>query len=260
MSRPRGAVLLAVSAVAALAVAGLSPSTTSAAPGLGPGPSVVGLVLSGQGASLYPPLRPTDKVYKADCHLLIDPGFTGKCALATGAQGTVAGVVEEETAALDARSGPATAKVQAVQERDLVWRRRGRAWALALRRVFDRAGAPTELWAGDVQAAGAPDLVFVTPSDGGGFGNELDVVNGAGTVALYRFLGEGFVVAPGRGELVAYVPGWTEQRPVAGAYDQTLIGYSSGSWRVVSQQYVPNAAAWAQHHGPFRDAKAVPAS
>jgi hypothetical protein len=69
-----------------------------------------------------------------------------------------------------------------------------------------------------------------------------------------------FVVAPEPGELVAYVPGRTERRPVAGAYDQTLIGYSSGSWRVVSQQYVPDAAALAQHHGPFADRDALPAS
>jgi hypothetical protein len=129
-----------------------------------------------------------------------------------------------------------------------------------LRRVFTNTGVATLLWAGDVQGPGSPCLVFVTPSDGSGFGNELDVVGGAGTVTLYRFLGEGFVVAPRPGELVAYVPGWTEQRPVEGAYDQTLIGYSAGSWRVVSQQYIPDAAALAQHAGPFRDAAAVPAS
>ncbi len=238
------------------------PPTTSAPSALGSDPAVVGLALSGRGASLYPPLSPTDKAYKAACHHLIDPGFTGKCAVATSAQGTVAGVVEQETAALDGGpvSGRPIAKVREVQERDLVWKRRGSSWALALRRVFNRAGAPSGLWTGDVQAAGTADLVLVTPSDAGGFGNELDVVGGAGTVVLYRFLGEGFVVAPRPGELVAYVPGWTEQRPVEGAYDQTLIGYSSGSWRVVSQQYVPDAAALAQHEGPFRDASAVPAS
>jgi hypothetical protein len=238
-----------------------TPSTTNAVTALGSDPSVVGLVLSGRGASLYPPLRPTDKAYNADCHHLVDPGFTGKCVVAAGARGTVAGIVEEETAALDgARTGPAAAKVPGVQERDLVWRRRGRSWALALRRVFTSAGGPTRLWTGGIQAAGSPGLVFVTPSDRDGFGNELDVVGGAGTVTLYRFLGEGFVVVPQPGELVAYVPGWTEQRPVEGAYDQTLIAYSSGSWRVVSQQYVPDTAALAQHDSEFRDATAVPAS
>ena len=262
--------MLAVSAVAALALPGLgparpalSPPATGAVAGPGSGPSVVGLVLSGRGASLYPPLSPTDKAYSADCQSLVDPGFTGKCAVASGTQGTVAGVVEQETAALEGsgpRTGPASTKVQGVQERDLVWRRQGRSWALALRRVFNTAAAPTRLWSGDVEAAGRPDLVFVTPSGEDGFGNELDVVGPKGHVSLYRFLGEGFVVAPRPGELVAYVPGWTEQRPVEGAYDQTLIGYSAGSWRVVSQQYIPDAAALAQHAGPFRDAAAVPAS
>ena len=126
--------------------------------------------------------------------------------------------------------------------------------------MFNTSAAPTRLWSGDVDAPGRPVLVFVTPSGVAGFGNELDVVDGTGRVSLYRFLGEGFAVGPEPGELVAYVPGWTEQRPVAGAYDQTLIGYSAGSWRVVSQQYVPDAAALAQHNGPFRDAAAVPAS
>lgn len=282
--------MLAVSAVAALALTGLSPARpapsapiagaptagapTAGAPiagapiasaiaGLGSGSSVVGLVLSGRGASLYPPLSPTDKAYSTDCQSLVDPGFTGKCAVVSGAQGTVAGVVEQETAALEGsgpRTGPTSAKVAQVQERDLVWRRHRRSWALELRRVFNTAAAPTRLWSGDVEARGRPVLVFVTPSGEEGFANELDVVDGTGRVSLYRFLGEGFVVAPGPGELVAYVPGWTERRPVAGAYDQTLIGYLAGSWTVVSEQYVPDAAALAQHDGPFRDAAAQPAS
>jgi hypothetical protein len=240
----------------------LSAPTTSAVAGLGSDPAVVGLVLSGRGATLSLPLRPTDKAYGADCHALIDPGFSGKCAVIGGAPGTLAGVVEEETAALEGRpgAGPGPAKTPAVQERDLVWRRHGHNWALALRRVFTNTGVATQLWTADVQAPGAPGLVFVTPSAGRGFGHELDIVGRAGKVNLYRFLGEGFVVAPRPGELVAYVPGWTEQRPVEGAYDQTLIGYASGSWRVVSQQYVPDAAAQAQHHGAFRGATATPAS
>jgi hypothetical protein len=237
-------------------------STTNAVEALGSDPSVLGLVLSGRGASLSRPLSPTNKAYGPDCHLLIDPGFSGKCAVATGPKGTVAGVVEEETAALEgpAKARPATTRAPGAQERDLVWRRHGRSWTLALRRVFTDTLAPTRLWAGDVPGAGSPGLVFVTPSNATGFGNELDIVGGAGTVNLYRFLGEGFVVVPRPGELVTYVPGWTEQRPVEWAYDQTLIAYTSGSWRVVSQQYVPDPAALAQHHGVFRDATAVPAS
>jgi hypothetical protein len=39
-----------------------------------------------------------------------------------------------------------------------------------------------------------------------------------------------------------------------------LIGYSGGSWRVFSEQYVPTAAALGQHKGAFWDSRAVPAS
>ena len=237
-------------------------STTDAVEALGSDPSVVGLVLSGRNASLSRPTRPTNKAYVSDCHRLVAPGFSGKCAMATSPQGTVAGIVEEETAALEgqAKAGPARAHAPGVQERDLVWRRHGRSWALVLRRVFMNTGGATRLWTAGIPGASSPGLVFVTPSALDGFGNELDVVGGAGTVKLYRFLGEGFVVATRPDELVAYVPGWTEQRPVEGAYDQTLIAYTSGSWRVVSQQYVPDAAALAQHHGAFGDVAAVPAS
>jgi hypothetical protein len=112
--------------------------------------------------------------------------------------------------------------------------------------------------AGDVQARGTADLVFITPSDRLGFGNELDVVGPGGTVELYRFLGEGFVVSPGPGRLVTYAPGWTEQQPVEGAYDQLLIGYGAGRWRILSHQYVPDAAALAQHRGRFRGRDALP--
>ncbi len=79
------------------------------------------------------------------------------------------------------------------------------------------------------------------------FGTELDLVEGTGDVVLYRFLGQGFANVPGAGGLVTYVPGWTEQRGPANAYDQTLIGYSSGSWRVFSEQYVPDSSALRQH-------------
>ena len=48
---------------------------------------------------------------------------------------------------------------------------------------------------------------------------------------------------------MTYVPGWTEENGPFSAYDQVLIGYSAGSWRVFSEQYVPIAAALAQHKG-----------
>lgn len=198
---------------------------------------MIGLVLSGTGSHLVPPTSPTYKPYSEDCHRLVDPGFTGNCIIAAGPAGTVAGVVEEERGAFGA------------QERDLVWHRQGASWALAEVHTFQGPGLPTLLWRGTLSGASNPDLIFITPTDQPGFGNELDVVAGTGTVTLYRFLGDGFAVAPPTGGLVTYVPGWTEQRPADSFYDQTLIGYSDGQWRVFSQQYVPYVAALAQHRG-----------
>ena len=183
--------------------------------------------------------------------------------MATGAQGTVAGVVEQETAALEG-AGPGRAggaKVQQVQERDLVWRRRGRSWALALRRVFNTAAAPTRLWSGDVEARRPARPRLRHPFGRGGFGNELDVVDGTGRrSASTASWARASSSPPSPASWSPMCPAGPSSVPVAGAYDQTLIGYSAGSWRVVSQQYVPDAAALAQHHGPFRDAAAVPAS
>lgn len=219
-------------------------------------------MLSGVGATLTPPTNPSYKPYTTNCHQLIDPAFTGTCAVAKSPLGTVAGIVEEETAALSqgATRSSATGGPGA-QERDLVWRREGARWELALRRVFPKnTGLPSLLWADDVTRDRSTELVFVTPTDRAGFGNELDLVEGNGQVTLYRFLGQGFVDVPARGGLVTYVPGWTEQDGPFSGYDQVLIGYSAGSWRVFSEQYVPVAAALDQHHGAFWDSQAVPAS
>ena len=125
--------------------------------------------------------------------------------------------------------------------------------------VFQNAGLPSLVWADDIERDHDPKLVFVTPSGRAGFGTELDLVEGTGDVVLYRFLGQGFANVPGAGGLVTYVPGWTEQRGPANAYDQTLIGYSSGSWRVFSEQFVPDSSALRQHRGAFWDSQAVPA-
>ena len=164
----------------------------------------------------------------------------------------MAGVVEQETATAG----------QLVQERDLVWHRRGSRWSLAEVHTFwDTNGEPTQLWADDINRDHDPKLVFVTMTDQAGFGNELDVVEGTGQVTLYRYLGIGFAVIPASGRLLTYVLGSTEAAPADdGYYDQTLIGRSGGSWRVFSEQYVPAAAALAQHHGVFWDAEARPAS
>jgi hypothetical protein len=223
---------------------------------------VVGLVLSGAGATLVQPSGPASQPYSPDCDSLVDPGFAGKCVVATGALGTVAGIVEEETATGHSPSGsPHSEGTAGVQERDLVWRRKGARWVLALRRLFPaNTGLPSLLWADAVARNGDVDLVFVTPTDRAGFGNELDLVTGNGRVGLYRYLGQGFAVAPTAGGVVTYVPGWTEENGPFSAYDQVLIGYSGGSWQVYSEQYVPIAAALDQHRGAFWDNRAVPAS
>jgi hypothetical protein len=224
-------------------------------------PGVVGLALSGVGASLQPPTSPTDKPFSGNCHTLIDPGFTGKCVIAVAPSGTVAGVVEEETAVRGPGPAGRSAKYSGpgVQERDLVWRRQGGSWVLSLLHVFRNPGLPSLVWEDDIERDHDPKLVFVTPSNRSGFGAELDLVEGSGAVVLYRFLGQGFADVPAAGGLVTYVPGWTEQNGPENAYDQTFIRYSSGAWRVFSEQYVPDAAAQRQHRGAFWDGRAVPA-
>jgi hypothetical protein len=100
-------------------------------------PAVIGLALSGTGATLQPPTSPTNKPYSRYCHALIDPGFSGKCVVVAAPSGTIAGVVEVETVPLQPGAGhapPATSTDKpsanksptgrpGAQERDLVWRR-----------------------------------------------------------------------------------------------------------------------------------------
>lgn len=244
-----------VAAVALAPAAVASPVTPSSEPAraapaaVPPGPStgVIGIALSGIGTPLAPPRAPTVKPYSPNCHTLFDPAFRGKCITATSPAGTVAGVVEVERGAFGG------------QERDLVWRRQGREWELALVHVFDNPGLPALLWRLDLRPR-RPELVFVMPTDLPRFGHDLDVVEGSGRVSLYRFLGEGFADVPRPGDLVTYVPGATEAKPADGYFDQTLISYLDGAWRVVSQQYVPYKAAMTQHKAALWAPGAVPAS
>jgi hypothetical protein len=216
--------------------------------------------LSGVGAHLRAPTSPSYKPYSADCRQLLDPAFTGKCVIAASPAGTVAGVVE----GLDLGKVPAASNGQGsdIQERDLVWHRQGDRWELAEVHTFwNINGLETRLWADDLGRDHDPQLVFVDLTDDPSFGSELDVVAGTGKVALYRFLGQGFADVPPEGGIVTYVPPWVEAKPADdGYYDQTLIGRSGGSWRVFSEQYVPDAAALAQHRGAFWDPDATPAS
>ena len=249
-------------AVVGVALALVGSGLTAGPRGATGDPGVVGIVLSGAGATLVPPSAPASQPYSSQCHRLVDPGFAGKCVVATSAAGIVAGIVEEETAtSLSSTGSPSPTGNTGVQERDLVWRRKGDRWVLALRRLFPaNTGLPSLLWADDVARNGDVDLVFVAPTDHAGFGSEFDLVAGNGQVRLFRYLGQGFVEVPAAGGIVTYVPGWTEQNGPFSSYDQVLIGYSRGSWRVFSEQYVPVAAALAQHHGVFWDNRAVPAS
>jgi hypothetical protein len=243
-------------------------------------PAVIGLALSGTGASLEPPASPTNKPFNPDCHALIDTGFDGKCVVVVAPSGTVAGVVEEKRMAIGPGSKGAGARAPVasrpasgwsgtsvrsagettpeVEERDLVWHRQGQSWALALVHVFQTPGLPSLVWADDIERDHDPKLVFVARSVAG-FGTELDVVEGTGDVVLYRFLGEGFADVPPAGGLVTYVAGRAEHNGPSNAYDQTLIGYSRGAWRVYSEQYVPDASAERQHRGAFWDSQAVAA-
>lgn len=244
--------LLSAAAVAPGAAATHAPRET---PTAGFNAAVVDLVLAGNGSSLTVPVTPTLVPYAPACQSLIDPGFSGHCVVATGPGGAVAGIVEVEsgvgTTAASRGAGP--------QERDLVWRRQGGRWSLALRRVFQVQGDLTsEVYASARTAPGESVLVFVTPSGERGFGHELDVVGTNGRVELYRFLGQGFTVLPPQGGLVTYVPGWAEKAGPTGEYDQTFIKQLDGLWTVVSEQYVPDGAALAQHRGPLSDQAPAP--
>jgi hypothetical protein len=224
-------------------------------------PVVIGLALSGIGSSLQPPASPTYRPYGGNCHVLVDHGFSGKCIAVEAPSGTVAGVVEVATAVRgQGRGGRVTgAHGPGAEERDLVWHRQGPRWELALVYVFENPGPPSLVWADDVERDHDPKLVFVMTSSKAGFGNELDLVEGSGDVTLYRFLGQGFANVPAAGGLVTYVPGWTEEQGPSAQYDQTLIGYEQGSWRVLFEQYVPDKAALQQHRAAFWDSQAVPA-
>jgi|SRR5579875_1072937 len=241
---PARTALAALVACAAL-VAGAAAALARPAPP--PATRVIGLRLSGYGAHLVPPTSPTLKPYSTDCHKLVDPAFTGVCAVASSAAGTVAGVVEVERGAFGG------------QERDVVWRKQGHHWSLALVHVTANPRSTTLLWRYDLRP-GRQELVFVLPAAVPGFGSELDVVEGNGQVSLYRFLGAGFADVPLRGNLVTYVPESYEAKLAGSYFDQTLITWLGGSWRVIAEQYVPYPAALAQHKGAFWAPGAVPAS
>lgn len=250
--RGTGAVVLALATV-------LLACAQAAARGSSADPTVVGQVLSAQGTTLVPPKAPTSwpptgragvgvNLKNGKCSAIFDAGFTtaGSCAVASGPNGSVAGVVESNGA----------------QERDLAWRRAGPHWQLVLRRTFAHPAQLSEVVSAPVGPAGRPELVFVTASPGHrGFGAELDVVGEDGQVSLCRpYLTAGFVVATPGHSLVTYVPGWAEAGAPRDVYDQMLIKNVDGMWTVMAEQYVPDRAALAQHRGPLYLQPAAPTS
>ncbi|MGH9105239.1 MAG: hypothetical protein ACRDZX_05265 [Acidimicrobiales bacterium] len=236
--------IAALGAVATVVAFGLGAASHPPPAGAG----LVGRALSGLGSSFAPPRGPTLRPYTPDCHHLIDPAFRGKCVVASGRTGTVAGVVEQERGAFG------------TQERDLVWHRQGRHWALAQVHVFENPGRLTSVWSDDVGRDGDRELVFAMPAGRPGFASELDLVEGTGEVAVYRFLGGGFAIVPVADRLVTYVPGWVGRRRAGAYYQEILIGFARGRWRILSIQRVPYADALARHRGAFYDSAAVAAT
>jgi hypothetical protein len=94
---------------------------------------------------------------------------------------------------------------------------------------------------------GDPKAVFVTPAPNGEFGNELDVVDTSGSVTLVRQLHGGFADVASGGGLQTYVP------DPAGGYDEAVIDYRNGAWRIVSVTTVSQSQAQAENAEPFYD-------
>lgn len=219
-----------------------SAATTTTAPTTAPAPpppkSAVGLVVDGQGATLAPPASPTTDAFNANCHALVDAGFSGSCVTVTSPGGTIAAIVETRETPGQTSTAPA--------ERDLVYRQVGNTYSLRLRRVT-AASSTTTLYASDVNRDGDPKAVFVTPAPNSQFGNELDVVDTGGAVTLLRQLHGGFATIGLGGGLKSFVPGSTS------GYDEAVIRYSSGVWRIVSTAMVSQSQATAESSGPFTD-------
>jgi len=227
-----------------------SSTTTTTVPATPSTTSLIGLALGPSGTTLVPPDAPTAFPYTPNCRSLIDPGFYGSCVVVTAPSGTIAAISERQS---DQQAG---SSVTPTQERDLVYHRVGSAWHLALRRVTTSTGyAPTsDLWQSDIDRDGDPKAVFVTPAPNSQFGNELDVVEATGAVTLYRQLHGGFATIASGGGLETYVPATPT------GYDEAVINYSAGAWRITSVTQVSQAQAQAESDQPFYDPQGVQAS
>jgi hypothetical protein len=219
-------------------------ATTSApAPTTPPTTTVVGLVLNGNGTTLTPPSAPTVKAYNTNCDTLVDPGFYGQCLTVTSPSGTLAAIVEHQSETYQ-QGQP----IVAGQERDLVYRLVDNQYSLILRRIPAANGeAETRLFSSDIMRDGDPKAVFVTPAPNSDFGNELDVVDTTGSVTLVRQLHGGFADVATAGGLQTYVP------DPAGGYNEAVIDYRNGSWRIISVTTVSQSQAQAENAEPFYD-------
>lgn len=225
-----------------------APGTT--APGTTAPHNVVGLVVSGAGNTLTAPASPTVVAYNPNCHALVDPGFSGSCLTITAPSGTIAAIVEQQRSTYQA--GQPTPPSQ---ERDLVYHRQGNNYALTMRRAPVTNQSESRLYESDVNRDGDVKAVFVSPATNPQYANELDVVEGTGAVTLYRQLHGGFATIASGGGLEAFVPDASQ------GYDQTVIRYTSGAWRIVSDQHVSDAQGQAENpYGGFNDPKGSMAS
>ena len=89
--------------------------------------------------------------------------------------------------------------------------------------------------------------MFVTAAANPQFANELDVVETTGRVIMYRQLHGGFATVATAGGLQTFVPD-----PNAG-YDEAVIKYIGGAWRIISIRHVSQAQAQAESSQPFTD-------
>jgi hypothetical protein len=220
-----------------------APPTSPPAPTTPPTTTVVGLVLTGAGTTFTAPSAPTVVAYNSNCNTLIDPGFYGSCLTVTSASGTLAAIVEQQKETYQQGQPIVTG-----QERDLVYRLVGNQYSLILRRIPVASGeAETRLFASDIMRDGDSKAIFVTPAPNGEFGNELDVVDTSGSVTLVRQLHGGFADVASGGGLQTYVP------DPAGGYDEAVIDYRNGAWRIVSVTTVSQSQAQAENAEPFYD-------
>lgn len=196
---------------------GNSPAPTGTSPAASPveqpkGPEI----WSSRGTRFVAPLQPTNKPYSTNCDTLIDSTYTVEnCLIVTGKTGAVAGLVEYKNS----------------DERDLVYRRIGNTWSLALRFTRVRTiDASERLGFDDLMDDGAKKLVFVRPA--GERIDSLDVVESTGKVSFHQSLSHGQAQKYRGGGIES----WT--MAASGRYDHRVIRYEQGHWVTIKRDRV----------------------